>query len=74
VLRTAPLLTGPWSEEQLVVTAGDYPGLYAPYIVPMSTLGDDVYFTMSQWGPYNVFLLYMTLEGIPGTLTASASR
>lgn len=68
VLRTAPRLVGPWSEEQVVVTAGQYPGLYAPYIVPAGNLGDDVYFTMSMWKPYNVFLMHMTLRA--GTLTA----
>lgn len=68
VLRTAPLLTGPWGEEQIVVTAKDYPGLYAPYIVPGSALQDDVYFTMSLWKPYNVFLMRASLEGLPEQL------
>jgi hypothetical protein len=74
MLRTALELTGPWGEEQVVVTAKEYEGLYAPYIVPMPDLGDDVYFTLSQWGPYNVFLLHTTLEEISGELTADASR
>jgi hypothetical protein len=65
VLRTAPELTGPWSDEQVVLTARDYPGLYAPYIVPVSNIGDDVYFTLSLWEPYNVFLVRMRLEGTP---------
>jgi hypothetical protein len=74
MLRTALKLSGPWGEEQVVVTAKEYKRLYAPYIVPLSDLGDDVYFTLSQWGPYNVFLLHTTLEEIPGELTADASR
>lgn len=70
VLRTAPKLTGPWGKEQVVVTAEQYPGLYSPYIVPVADLGDDVYFTMSMWGPYNVFLMHTRLEGISGSLSA----
>lgn len=68
VLRTAPELVGPWGEEHVVVTADEYPGLYAPYIVPASGADDDVYFTMSMWKPYNVFLMRMKLA--TGTLTA----
>ena len=56
VLRTAPELTGPWSAETVVATARQFPGLYAPYLVPVDT-GRDVYFTMSQAGPYEVFLM-----------------
>jgi hypothetical protein len=48
-----------------VVTAETYPGLYAPYIVPGSELGEDVYFTMSMWKRYNVFLMHMKLAAAP---------
>lgn len=70
VLRTAPDLTGPWAKEQVVVTAEQYPGLYAPYIVPVSELGDDVYFTLSMWGRYNVFLMHMSLQQVSDSLHA----
>ena len=60
VVRSAPELTGPWGPEQVVATAAEYPELYAPYIVPMDT-GRDVYFTMSQSGPYEVYLMRMRL-------------
>lgn len=62
VLRTAPELTGPWGPEEVVFTSQEHPGLYAPYILPLPELGDDIYFTMSLWGPYNVFLGRMTLD------------
>ncbi|MDX8446064.1 DUF4185 domain-containing protein [Mesorhizobium captivum] len=62
VLRTATTLTGPWSDAQEVVTADQYPGLYAPYIVPGTEIDGDLYYTMSQWGPYNVFLMHTSLE------------
>jgi hypothetical protein len=62
VLRTAQDLTGPWSEEQVVLRAEEYRGLYAPYIVPTPEIGEDVYFTLSLWKPYNVFLMHMKLQ------------
>lgn len=71
VLRVASDLTGPWSEELVIVTAEEYPGLYAPYIVPLPDIGDDVYFTMSMWRPYNVFLMRFRLASSPQTLVAA---
>lgn len=70
VLRTAAKLTGPWEEEQIVVTTEQYPGLYAPYIVPMPDLGEDVYFTLSLWESYNVFLMHTRLQAISGSRSA----
>jgi len=64
VLRLAPELTGPWGPEQVVVSGRDQPGLYAPYIVPLRDIGDEVLFTMSKWAPYNVYLMRMTLGGV----------
>lgn len=64
VLRFASDLTGPWGPAQTVVRAAEQPGLYAPYIVPLQNIGDDVWFTMSKWGPYNVFLMQMTLGDV----------
>lgn len=85
VLRSAPDLTGPWSGEQVVAKGTDFPALYGTYMHPWSS-GADLYFTMSQWDPYNVFLMHTRLssddqntnlvsdpgfEGQPGT-TVSA--
>jgi len=61
VLRTAPRLGGPWSDELVVVTAAEFPGLYAPYMVPGAEIDGDVHYALSMWGPYNVFLLRTTL-------------
>lgn len=55
-LRTAPALTGPWSSPQVVTTSASYPQLYAPYITPLWNDGPDIYFTMSLFGPYAVWL------------------
>jgi len=60
VLRSASSLTGPWSAEQVVTTAAQYPELYAPYMLPMDT-GSKVYFTMSQFGSYEVYLMRTSL-------------
>ncbi|WP_299546324.1 DUF4185 domain-containing protein [uncultured Tateyamaria sp.] len=63
ILRSAPTMTGPWSDAQIVAHADEYPGLYAPYIVPGLDIDDAVYFTMSRWKPvYNVFLMKGKLE------------
>lgn len=62
VLRTATDLTGPWSDEQVVVTAAQYPQLYAPYLLPSTGNGATVYFTMSVFDPYQVLLLSTTLD------------
>jgi hypothetical protein len=57
VLRWAPELTGPWAAGQVVAEAKDYPELYGGYLHPWANDGSSVYFTLSQWGPYNVRLL-----------------
>lgn len=65
ILRSAPTMTGPWSAPQIVAHADEYPGLYAPYIVPGLEIDDAVYFTMSRWKPvYNVFLMKGQLEAV----------
>ena len=57
VLRAAESLTGPWDEPRVVVRSTDYPALYAPYIYPKWNDGPEVYFNMSLFGPYNVFMM-----------------
>lgn len=71
ILRIAPTMTGPWSAPQIVAHADDYPGLYAPYIVPGLEIDDAVYFTMSRWKPvYNVFLMKADLEPLAVDIAA----
>jgi hypothetical protein len=69
VLRSASSLTGPWSGQKVVAKGTDFPGLYGTYLHPWSS-GPDLYFTMSQWDPYNVFLMRTTLsdDGSPVNL------
>ncbi|MDQ3327321.1 MAG: DUF4185 domain-containing protein [Chloroflexota bacterium] len=63
VLRTADTLTGPWGAEIAVVGAATHPQLYAPYITPRWNDGPDIYFTLSLFGPYNVYLMRTALRG-----------
>lgn len=62
VLRWAPELTGPWADGQVVADSADYPAPYGGYLHPWANDGEDVYFTLSQWGPYNVKLLRTRLK------------
>ncbi len=61
VMRDAPSLTGPWNGEKIVARSSAYPGLYGAFIHPWSMNGSSLYFLMSQWTPYNVFLMRSTL-------------
>ncbi|MFP3907055.1 MAG: DUF4185 domain-containing protein [Acidimicrobiales bacterium] len=66
VIRTAVAPTGPWSEPTVVTSATAHPQLYAPYIIPGTDTGSDLYFTMSQFGPYQVALMRTSLEALEG--------
>lgn len=56
-LRVAEKITGPWSEPYIAARASEYPSLYAPYQFPKWNDSADIYFNMSLFGPYQVFLL-----------------
>ncbi|PRX49988.1 uncharacterized protein DUF4185 [Prauserella shujinwangii] len=56
VLRSAERLTGPWSWGEVVVSGREYPAVYGGFLHPWSLDGPDLYYLVSQWGPYNVFL------------------
>lgn len=56
-LRTASNITGPWSDVFKLVSPDDYPMHYGPYLHPLSASGHTLYFTLSMWEPYNVFLM-----------------
>lgn len=62
VVRTAPELTGPWSDERLITTGRDHPQLYAPFMIPFESNEPEVFFTMSRWDAYNVFLMHLGLQ------------
>lgn len=66
-LRQAVSPTGPWTEPKVVASAEDYPSIYGASIHPGSS-GNDLYFTMSQWSSYNVYLMHATVgaQPVPG--------
>ena len=67
VLRQAATPGGPWTKPQVVASGKNYPSIYGASIHPWSK-GNDLYFTMSQWSSYNVYLMHATVtrQGIPG--------
>jgi len=69
-IRQAEQPQGPWSAPTTVVCGNEYPALYGAYMHPryMENNGETIYFTMSQYGPYNVFLMKMKFEQIPSTV------
>lgn len=56
-MRTAEDITGPWSAPYTLASGRDYAQLYGSYIHPLSVTGNRLYFLMSMWLPYNVFLM-----------------
>lgn len=54
VLRTADELTGPWSAGQVLASGAEFPALYGGFQHPWAADRAAIYFTMTQWGPYNV--------------------
>ena len=56
-LRVAEAITGPWSEPYIAARSIEFPALYAPYQFPKWNDTEDIYFTMSLFGPYQVFLM-----------------
>ncbi len=64
VVRTAPELTGPWDEPRVAVRSSEYPVLYAPYMFPKWNDGPEIYFLMSLFGPYNVWLFKTSLPDL----------
>lgn len=56
LLRAAREVTGPWSDGEPLLTAAEHPALYGGYLHPGALDSDHIYFTVSRWGPYNVYL------------------
>lgn len=48
---------GAWGDALELVPGAEHPGLYSPYLNPryVADGGRTIYFTLSLWGPYNVF-------------------
>ncbi|WP_433713162.1 DUF4185 domain-containing protein [Nocardia sp. CA-084685] len=61
VLREADSPQGVWSDGVPTVTVREYPELYGGFIHPWSS-GSDLYFNISTWSDYNVYLVHATIE------------
>ena len=63
-VREAHQPTGPWSGPWQVVSANDYPALYGAFMHEqyIENNGQTVYFLMSQFGAYNVFLMEVVFQ------------
>nr|WP_228539044.1 DUF4185 domain-containing protein [Nocardia sp. XZ_19_385] len=61
VVREANSPQGEWSGGTPMVTVADHAELYGGFIHPWST-GRELYFTISTWSDYNVYLMRATLE------------
>ncbi len=66
-LRQAPKPWGPWSSPLTVVTGAQFPGSYGSYMNPLYVEqdGEVVYFIMSLWDPYDVYLMKARLTVAP---------
>ncbi|UVE97062.1 DUF4185 domain-containing protein [Dietzia sp. B32] len=69
VMSQAATPWGPWSGEDILLSYQHVPTLYGAFVHPWSpaveTRGEDLYFTMSTWDAYNVFLMRTDLTQIP---------
>ncbi|MGW5386608.1 DUF4185 domain-containing protein [Nocardia sp. NPDC003963] len=69
VLRTAADPQGTWTEPVQLVSTADYPKGYGGFLHPWST-SRDLYFTLSSWDSYNVYLLHAQLTPPGGAPTS----
>ena len=63
-LRFAHKPWGPWGEPLTLATAETYPALYGAFMTPslIKDHGRTFYFVMSQFGPYNTFVMEAKLK------------
>jgi Domain of unknown function (DUF4185) len=66
-LREADHLWGPWTPPHTLVTAREYPQLYGAFMTPsfLREDGRSLFFVMSQYGPYNTFIMKAELAFAP---------
>lgn len=69
VLRSALSPTSAWSDPEVLVSADDYPGPYGGFLHPWSS-GSELYFALSQWNPYNVYLMRVGIQ-VDGSVGSS---
>lgn len=63
IIRTAPTPVGPWSRATTLIDYSVLSGAYGGFIHPWST-GNELYFVVTTWDSYNVFLAHTDLSKI----------
>ncbi|MDO4911422.1 MAG: DUF4185 domain-containing protein [Corynebacterium sp.] len=71
VMRTADSLTGPWSEQRMLVDATNVPLIYGGFILPHQS-GTEFYWVGTTWSTYNVILFKTNLDEVLGTVNTSS--
>jgi len=61
-VRHAKEITGPWSDPLELASGQEYAQLYGSYIHPVSVNSTNLYYLMSMWLPYNVFLMKTEMD------------
>lgn len=64
VMRQAERPEGPWSGEDVLLSSKTLPSIYGAYIHPWSLNSRELYFTLSTWDAYNVFLMRTDLDTV----------
>ncbi|MDO4909796.1 MAG: DUF4185 domain-containing protein [Corynebacterium sp.] len=72
VIRTADSLTGPWSEQRVLVDLSSVPQLYGSFMLPHQE-GNTLYWVGTTWTTYNVILFKTNLDEALGDVN-TASR
>ena len=61
LIRTAPRPEGPWSSPTVLINYSTLPGTYGGFMHPWSS-GKDLYYVVTTWNAYNVFLVRTDLS------------
>ncbi|MBB1035440.1 DUF4185 domain-containing protein [Dietzia sp. CQ4] len=73
VLRTADRPEGPWTGPTVLVDYSVLPGVYGAFMHPWAQ-GEDLYYLVTTWNAYNVFLVRTSLsEVFPPALRRAAA-
>ena len=76
VMRQASFPEGDWSGKDILLSFKHLPTLYGAFAHPWSPAieanGDDLYFTLSTWDAYNVFLMKTDLDQLPNRTAPSS--
>ena len=79
VVRTADSPEGPWSDATTLIGPTVLPGTYGGYMHPWGVDSNNLYYLVTTWNSYNVFLVRTELDGVgitpdvsPGVMRAQA--